>query len=64
MVYYMGVKHKAGESRTGPAQTPVGWIWPFNCRFYSFPHSQPFMLHQINHQVNKLQKLLIFHDQL
>lgn len=38
-------------------------VW-FNCRFYSFPHSQPFMLHQIKHQVNKWQKLQIFHDQL
>lgn len=53
MVYYMGVKQGRG-TQNWPGTDSVGWILPFNCRFYSFPHSQPFMLHQINHQMTKV----------
>lgn len=36
MVYYMGVKHKAGGPRTGPAQTLWAGFYPLTGGFTAF----------------------------
>lgn len=61
MVYYMGVKHKAGGPRTGPAQTLWAGFYPLTAGFTAFlTHS-----HSCYTKLTiKWQKLLTFHDQI
>lgn len=61
MVYYMGVKHKAGGPRTGPAQTLWAGFDPLTAGFTAFlTHS-----HSCYTKLTiKWQKLLTFHDQI
>lgn len=61
MVYYMGVKHKAGGPRTGPAQRLWAGFYPLTAGFTAFlTHS-----HSCYTKLTiKWQKLLTFHDQI